>query len=52
MDKKHKKEKKEKKEKKHETSDDDEPVKKKVAKVDTEEQDLTEKSRAWPKADN
>ena len=51
-DKEHKKEKKEKKEKKQESSDEDEPVQKKVAKVGAEEGDLTEKSRAWPKADN
>ena len=51
-EKKDKEHKKEKKEKKHETSDEDEPVKMKVAKVDAEEGDLTEKSRAWPKADN
>jgi hypothetical protein len=51
-DKEHKKEKKEKKDKKQESSDEDEPVQKKVAKVDAEEGDLTEKSRAWPKADN
>lgn len=51
-DKEHKKEKKEKKEKKQESSDEDEPVQKKVTKVDAEEGDLTEKSRAWPKADN